>query len=314
MPVSLAMAAAGQSSSMLRVAWVSPERADPTSPNLVAFRSGMRELGYAEGKNLVIDTWWGEGSSERLDQMAGAIARARPEVIVTATGLAVLPMMRAGLELPIVFVISADPVEAKIVASFARPGGNLTGMSLFSLNLVGKRLELLKEAMPGLKRMAIIANPDHSGEPLELKAADEAATRLGFSYHYFPVRSESAFEQALVDVVSRRDEAILAFADGFTLGFAQRLAAFSVAQKIPTISGWASFVQRGNLMSYGPVIDECYRRLAVYVDKIHRGAKPAELPVELPTKVELVINLKTAKALGITIPQSLLLRADAVIQ
>src|SRR4030095_7483667 len=314
MPVTLAMATAGQVPSILRVPWVSPERADSNSPNLLAFRNGMRELGYTEGKNLVIETWWGEGSSERLDQMAGDIGRARPEVIVTGSGLAVLPMMRAGLKLPIVFVISADPVEAKIVASFARPGGNLTGMSLFSLNLVAKRLELLKEVRPGLKRMAIIANPDHSGEPLELKAARSAATQLGFSYHYFPVRSESAFQRALVDITSNRDEAILAFADGFTLGFAQQLATFSIAQGIPAISVWASFAERGNLMSYGPVIDECYRRLAAYVDKIHRGAKPADLPVELPTKVELVINLKTAKALGITIPQSLLLRADRVIQ
>jgi putative ABC transport system substrate-binding protein len=309
-PMTLGMAAAGQSPPVLRVAWVAPERAGSNSPNLVAFRSGMHDLGYVEGKNLLIDTWWGEGSSERLDQMAGDIVRARPAVIVAASGLALFPMIRAGVKLPIVFVMSADPVEAKIVASFARPGGNLTGMSLFSLNLVGKRMEYLREALPGIKRIAIIANPDHSGEPLELKAAREAATRLGLSFRYFPVRSESEFEQALVDIARGRDEAILAFADGFTLSFAQRLAAFSVAQKIPAISGWASFAQRGNLMSYGPVIDECYRRLAVYVDKIHKGAKPADLPVELPTKVELVINLKTAKALGIAIPQSLLLRAD----
>jgi len=314
MPITFAIVAAGQSPSILHVAWVSPERASSNSPNLVAFRDGLRELGYADGKNLVIDTWWGEGSSERLDQMANDIVRTRPEVIVTGSGLAVLPMMRAGVMLPIVFVISADPVEAKIVASFARPGGNLTGVSLFSLNLVAKRLELLKEVIPRVKQMAIIANPDHSGEPLELKAAQEAGTRLGFSYHYFPVSSENAFERALVDIANERDGAILAFADGFTLGFAQRLAAFSVAQKIPTISGWAEFAERGNLMSYGPVIDECYRRLAMYVDKIHKGAKPADLPVELPTKVELVINLKTAKALGITMPQSLLLRADTVIQ
>jgi putative tryptophan/tyrosine transport system substrate-binding protein len=159
---------------LLRVAWVSPERAGSTSPNLRAFRTGLREVGYVEGKNLVIDTWWGEGSSERLEQMAGDIVRARPEVIVTGSGAAVLPMMRAGVKLPIVFVLSADPVEAKVVASFARPGGNLTGMSLFSIYLMGKRLELLKEAMPGRKRIAIIANPEHGGQPLELKAAQEA--------------------------------------------------------------------------------------------------------------------------------------------
>jgi putative ABC transport system substrate-binding protein len=314
MPMTLAIAAAGQSPPVLRVAWVSPERAGSNSPNLAAFRAGMRELGYVEGKNLVIDTWWGEGSGERLEQMAGDIVRARPDVIVTGSSLAVLPMMRAGVKLPIVFVLSADPVEAKVVASFARPGGNMTGMSLFSLDLMGKRLEFLKEGMPGLKRIAIIANAEHAGEPLELKAAQEAATRLGLSYRYFPVRSESEFEQALDAIARERDEAILAFADGFTMSFAERIAAFSVAHKIPAVSGWALFVQRGNLMSYGPVINECYRRLAVYVDKIYKGAKPADLPVELPTKVELVINLKTAKALGITLPQALLVRADEVIQ
>lgn len=312
--MTLAMRAAGQGLPALRVAWVSPERATSNSPNLAAFRNGMRELGYVEGKNVVIDTWWGEGSSERLDQMAGDIVRSRPDVIVTGSGYAVLPMVRAGVKLPIVFVVSADPVEAKLVASFARPGGNMTGMSLFSLNLMGKRLEFLREAMPGLKRIAIIANPEHSGEPLELKAAQEAAAQLGFTHRYFPVRSASEVEQALAEIARGRDEAILAFADGFTLSFAQRLAGFSVAQKIPAISGWASFAQRGNLMTYGPVIDECYRRLAVYVDKIHKGAKPADLPIERPTKVELVINLKTAKTLGIAMPQSLLLRADEVIQ
>jgi len=314
MPMAIAMAAAGQSPPVLRVAWVSPERAGSKSPNLAAFRVGMRELGYVEGKNLVIDTWWGEGSSERLEQMAGDIVRARPDVIVTGSGLAVSPMMRAGIKLPIVFVFSADPVEAKVVASFARPGGNMTGMSLFSLDLMGKRLEFLKEAMPGLKRIAIIANPEHSGEPLELKAAQEAATRLGLSYRYFPVRGESEVEQALAAIADGRDQAILAFADGFIMSFAERIAAFSITHKVPAASGWALFVQRGNLMSYGPVIEETYRHLAVYVDKIFKGAKPADLPVELPTKVELVINVKTAKALGLTLPQSLLLRADEVIQ
>ena len=223
-------------------------------------------------------------------------------------------MIRAGVKLPIVFVMSADAVEAKVVASFARPGGNRTGMSLFSLDLIGKRLEFLKEAMPQLKRIAIIANPEHSGEPFELKAAQEAAKQIGLSHHYFPMHSESELEQALAAVARGHDEAILAFADGFTVSFAERIAAFSVTQKIPAVSGWALFAQRGNLMSYGPVIDECYRRIAMYVDKIFKGAKPSDLPVELPTKVELVINLKTAKMLGLTIPQSLLLRADEVIQ
>src|SRR5258708_31428 len=233
MPMAVAMVAAGQAPPVLRVAWVSPERAGSNSPNLAAFRTGMRELGYVEGKNLVIDTWWGEGSDERLEQMAGDIVRARPDVIVTGSGLAVPPMVRAGVKLPIVFVFSADPVEAKIVASFARPGGNMTGMSLFSLDLMGKRLEFLKEAMPGLKRIAIIANPEHSGETLELKEAQDAATKLGLSYRYFPVRSGSEVEQALAAIEHGRDEAILAFADGFTMSFAEQIAPFSAATRIP---------------------------------------------------------------------------------
>ena len=314
MPMALPAFGTAQSLPVLRVAWVSPERSGSTSPNLRAFRAGMRELGYVEGKNLVIDTWWGDGSSERIEQMAGDIVSARPDVVVTGSGFAVAPLMHAGVKLPIVFVMSADPVEAKIVASFARPGGNLTGMSLFSINLMGKRLEFMKQAMPGLKRIAIIANPEHGGEPLELKAAQEAATSLGLSYRYFPVSSESKLEQALADISRGHDEAILAFADGFTMSFAERIAAFSVAQKVPAVSGWALFAQRGNLMSYGPVTEEPYRRLAAYVDKIYKGSKPADLPVEQPTKFELVVNLKTAKALGITIPQSLLLRADEVIR
>ena len=314
MPIASAVRAAGQSPPVLRVAWVSPERAGSTSPNLTAFRVGMRELGYVDGKNLAIQTWWGEGSSERIEQMAGDIVRSGPDVIVTGSGLAVLPMMRADVKLPIVFVLSADPVEARVVTSLSHPGGNLTGMTLFSIDLMGKRLQLLKEAMPGLKRIAIIANPEHGGEPLELKAAQEAATRLGISYRYFPVWSESTFEQALAGIARERDEAILAFADGFTMSFAERIAAFSVTHKVPTVSGWALFAQRGNLMSYGPVTAECYRRLAEYVDKIFRGAKPADLAIEQPTKIELVINLKTAKALSLQIPRSLLLRADEVIQ
>ena len=181
MPLTLAMAAAGQSPLVLHVAWVSPEVPNSNSPSLVAFRAGMHQLGYVEGRNLVIDPWWGEGSSERLDKLAGDIVLSRPAVIVAASGLALFSMIRAGVKLPIVFVMSADPVEAKIVASFARPGGNLTGMSLFSLNLIGKRLEYLRETIPTLKRIAIIANPDHAGEPLELLAAREAATRLKLS-------------------------------------------------------------------------------------------------------------------------------------
>ena len=313
MPMTVASLVAAQPGRMFRVAWVSTERKDSPSPNLEAFRGGMRDLGYVEGRDLVIDTWWGEGSQDRVGQLAGDIVRSQPDVVVTQ-GIALFPLISAGVKTPIVFSISADPVEAKVVESFARPGGNVTGISLFTLALIGKRMELLKEVLPGIKRIAVIGNPQHPGERKEREAAQAAATTLGLTFRYFPVHSEAELEAALADIARAHDEAIVALADGFTMGFAERFAAFSIQNRVPVVSGWAPFARRGNLLIYGPVFTDVYRRLAVYVDKIHKGAQPAEPPVELPTKVELVINLKTAKALGLTIPHSLLLRADEVIQ
>lgn len=312
--VASAVSAHAQPARPYRLAWVTIERAGTTSPGLEAFRGGMRELGYTEGKDYTITPWWGEGSSEKLEQMAGDIVRAQPDVVLSQGGLALNPLIRAGVKIPIVFTYSGDPVEAKIVASFNRPGGNMTGISYFTLEIVGKRLELLREIMPGLKRVAFLANPQHPGEQKELAAAQAAAARLGIAVRYFPVSSQSELESALADIARGRDEAIVAFADAFTISFAERIAAFSVQERIPAVDGWASFARRGNLLIYGPVLEDTYRRLATYVDKIHKGAKPADLPIELPTKVELVINMKAAKALGLTIPQSLLLRADEVIQ
>jgi len=314
LPLAAALPAIAQAARPFRIAWVSTELQNPASPTLEAFRSGIRALGYSEGKDLVIETWWGEGSTERLDDLASDIIRSRPDVIVAQGGYAVDSMIRAGVKIPLVFSVSADPVEAKYVGSFARPGGNMTGISLFTLALVGKRLELLKETLPGIKQVALIANPQHPGEQKELEAAQTAAAKLGMTVRYFPVHSEAELEAALTYIGRAHDDAILAFADGFTMGFATRIATFSARSHIPAVDGWAPFARQGNLMIYGPVFEDVYRRLAVYVDKIIKGAKPADLPVELPTKVELIINAKTANAIGVTIPQSLLLRADEVIQ
>ncbi len=312
--VPLAIATSVQSARPSRVAWVSTDQKDSPSQNLAAFRGGMRDLGYIEDRDLVIDAWWGEGSGERVEQMAPDIVHARPDVVVAAGGLALGGLMRAGVNLPTVFSISADPVEAKVAKSFAHPGGNRTGISLFALALVGKRMEFLKEALPGVKRVAVIANPQHPGEQQELAAAKTAAARLGLTVRYFPVYSAAELEAALADIAHARDDAIIAFADGFTMGFAGRIAAFSVRNRIAAVDGWAPFAREGNLMIYGPRVADVYRRLAAYVDKILKGANPEDLPIELPTKVELVINLKTARALGLTIPPSLLVRADELIQ
>ena len=313
-PFALTVPAAAQPVGPLHVAWVTTERKNAPSANFDAFRRGLREFGYTEGGNLVIDVWSGDGSAERVEMLVGDVIRSKPEIIVAAGGLALFALLRVPVGLPIVFSISADPVEAKIVKSFARPGGSLTGISLFTLALVGKRLELLKEIVPAIKRVSLIANPQHPGEQKELAAAREAASKLGIAVRYFPVSSERELESALVDIARARDDAILAFADGFTLSFAPRIAQFSLQHRIPAVDGWAPFAREGNLLIYGPVIDDVYRRLATYVDKLHKGAKPSDLPIELPTKVELVINLKTAKSLGLTIPQSVLVRAEEVIQ
>jgi putative ABC transport system substrate-binding protein len=308
------MRAEAQVPQQLRVAWVSIERESSKSPYLEAFRGGMRELGYTEGKNLIIDKWWGDGSDEKLAQQIDAILQSQPTLILAQGGLALHPLMVAGVKVPIVFGVSVEPVDAKIAESFARPGGTATGMSFFALDLVGKRLQIMKEAMPTMKRVALLADPQHPGQHKELAAAQAAADNLGLQVGYFPVHSEAELDAALSDIARARYDAILAFADGFTQSFAGRIAAFSAQQRIPAVDGWSPFARQGNLMIYGPVLEDCYRRLAVYVDKIGKGARPGDLPIELPTKVELVINLKTAKALGLTIPQSLLLRADEVIE
>ena len=310
----MALPASTQPTRMFRVAWVSTDQKNSPSPNFAAFRGGMRDLGYVEGQNVAIGGWWGEGSGERVTDMAGAIVQSQPDVIVAAGGLAMFSLLHAGVKLPIVFSISADPVEAKLVDSYARPGGNFTGISLFTLALVAKRMQLLKDALPGIKRVAILANTQHPGEQKERDAAEAAAKALGLTPHYFPVRSEAELDAALKAIALARDEAIVAFADGFTMGFAGRIADASLQYRIPAIDGWAPFARAGNFMTYGPVVEDVYRRLATYVDRILKGAKPADLPIELPTKVELVINLKTAKALGIAVPQALLLRADEVIR
>jgi putative ABC transport system substrate-binding protein len=298
----------------LRVGWLSSEQRSSPSPNLASFREGLRELGRVEGSRLKIEPWWGEGSAERMTQLAAEVVRSQPAIVVASGGLAVFALRGAGATMPIVFSMSADPVQAGVIESFARPGGNLTGISLFTLALVGKRLELLKETLPSARRIAAIANPQHPGEANERDAVQRAAASLQLAMRYFPVQSAAELDAALAEIRRGRDDAVVAIADGFTLGFAGRLASFSLESRIPVVDGWASFARAGNLMTYGPVIEDVHRRLAVYVDKIANGARPADLPVELPTRLELVVNAKTATLLGITIPRSVLSRADEIVR
>jgi putative ABC transport system substrate-binding protein len=314
LPLAAALPARGQSGAPFRIAWVTTDRKDAPLPNLEAFRAGLADLGHVEGKNVAIEVWSGEGTGERVGQMAGAIVASRPDVVVAAGGSALFPLVRAGMTLPLVYSVSADPVEARIAESFARPGGTMTGISLFALTLVGKRLELIKEFLPGVSRVALVCNPQHPGEHKELAAAREGASKLGLEVRYFPTNTAATLDAALANIARARDDAVLAFADGFTLTFAGRFAAFSTEHRIPVVGGWAQFARQGNLMIYGPVFADVYRRLAGYVDRIRKGAKPGDLPIELPTKVELIVNARTARALGIAIPPGVLARADEVIQ
>lgn len=307
-------AARAQRSGPFRVAWASTERRSNPSGNLAAFRNGLSELGLVEGRDIVIEGWWGEGSADQVQKAVPEIERWQPDVVIAAGGGALGALVRAGVGRPIVFSVSADPVEAKLVQRFARPGGNMTGMSLFTLALMGKRLEVLKEILPRARRVALIANPQHPGERQEFDAAQAAADKVGLGVRHFPVSTDAEAEAALADIARRRDDAVVAFADGFTLGLAGRLAAFSIEHRIPTADGWAAFARAGNLFTYGPVVEDVYRRLAAFVDKLRKGARPGDLPVELPTKVELVVNLKTARALGLTLPPAVLARADVVIE
>ena len=296
-----------------RIGWLSNDRPE-NSPFYDAFRLGMRELDYAEGRNLTIETRWGEGATpERLDQLAAELVGMKPQVIVTQGGPATFPVHRTGTRIPVVMAYSGDPVEAKLAASYARPAGNITGMTFLSLELVGKRMELLREVLPGLKRVAILANPEHPGQLGELRASQVAAKNLGLEIEYFQVRSKAELEDALGAVLKQQSEAIVQFPDAFTLRNRDRVAEFSNGNRIPAISGWAQFADSGNLMTYGPNQRAVFARLATFVDKILKGANPAALPIELPGSVELVINLKTARSLGLSIPQAVLVRADRII-
>jgi ABC-type uncharacterized transport system substrate-binding protein len=278
-----------------------------------AFRQGMRELGYVDGQTVTIEVRWMEGTApDEAGKLTAELVRSNVDVLVTQ-GHAVLGAMTEARSVPIVFVYSGDPVGAKIVPNLGRPGGTLTGITLQALDLAGKRIELLKEAAPAVSRLAAFVNPLHPGEDAEFRESQKAAQRMGLTLRQFPVRTVADVNVALQEMVRDRVDGLAAFSNALIMSQRNSIAEFAVKNRIPTISGWEDFAVDGNLMTYGPNLQESGRRAAAYVDKILKGAKPADLPVEQPRVAQLVINLKTAKALGLTIPPSLLLRADRVV-
>ncbi len=282
-----------------------------------AFLQGLRDLGYVEGRNVLIEYRDVEGKYERLPALAAELVALEVDVILAAGTPQPLAAKQATSTIPIVFAGAADPVGSGLVTSLARPGGNVTGLSLLSPELVGKCLELLKQAVPGVSRVAVLWQPGGSGERTEkdmLKGAEVAGRALGVRLQFVEARGPADFDRAFSDITRARAGALTVLASNMILGERRRLANLAAKNRLAAVYPLREFVDAGGLMAYGPDLVDVFRRAATYVDKILKGAKPADLPVEQPTRFELVINLKTAKALGLQIPPTLLTRADEVIE
>ncbi|MGH8068121.1 MAG: ABC transporter substrate-binding protein [Candidatus Entotheonellia bacterium] len=279
-----------------------------------AFREGLRQLGYVEGQNLVIRYQWAEGQQERHAGLARELVRLKPDIILTAGTPGTLAAKQATQSIPIVTAIAGDPVAAGLVSSLAKPGGNVTGLSTLAAELEGKRLELLKQAVPKLSRVVALLNPANPFTTIAWKATQPAAEALGLQLQPVEVRGPNDLDRALATIKTARPDGLIVVPDRFLLTYRASIVQFMAEHRLPGMFPFREFVQEGGLLAYGPDYTDMYRLAATYVAKILRGAKPADLPMEQPTKFELVINLKTAQALGLTIPPTLLFQADEVIQ
>ena len=293
-----------------RIAYLAPQ--SQPSARFEAFREGLRDLGYIEGQNIRID-YRGHEDRAQLAALAKELIREKVSLFVTQ-GAATRTAELVGGPVPVVFGYSGDPVEAGLIKNLARPGGNMTGVTMLAFELVGKRLEYLKEAVPKVSRISVLSSPAHPGEQRELSETQKTAQSVGMTLLYHQVTTTADVNTALDATVKEHANALLAFPDPVTTAHRFQIAEFAVKQRLPSVFGWGDYVEAGGLMSYGPDHNALWRRIAFYVDKILKGAKPADLPVEQPTKFELVINLKTAKQIGLAVPPSILARADRVLR
>jgi putative tryptophan/tyrosine transport system substrate-binding protein len=286
--------------------------APATNPNLAAFVAGLRDLGYVEGRNVALEYRHASGQPELVPELGLQVASLKPDVIVVLGGDMVPTVKAATSTLPVVMLTSNDPVEAGVITSLARPGGNVTGVAFVSEETASKRLQFLKQAVPSLTRVAVLWNPDHPDG--EYRNAEAAARHLGIHIQSLEVRRLADFDAAFEAAIRARAEALMVVSSRFMNLNRTRILEFALKKQLPVVTGWGPWALAGGLMSYGPDLDVLVRRAATHVDKILKGAKPADLPVAQPTKFELVINLRTAKILGLTIHQSLLARADRIIE
>ncbi len=314
---------AQQPAKIWRIGFLSPNSpSDPERPGspfgergLEAFRQGLRDLGYVEGQNIAIEYRWAEGRFERLPDLAAELVRLKVDVIVAVVTQASLAAKNATRTIPIVMVAAGDPLGSGLVAGLAHPGGNVTGPSSMLAEVAGKQLELLKETVPKASRVAVLWNPANAvWQAQMLRETKVAARALGLRLQLLEARGPGELEGAFAAMTRERASALLVQVDVIFALHARRIADLAAKRRLPAMYGSREHVEAGGLMSYAPNIPDLFRRAATYVDKMLKGAKPGDLPVEQPTRFELVVNLKTAKALGLTIPPSVLIRADQVIQ
>jgi putative ABC transport system substrate-binding protein len=281
-------------------------------PSIAAFVQRLSDLGWVEGRNVNIEYRWAEGDSERFAELAASLVHLNVDVIVTAGG-AVVPAKQATAAIPIIFAVASDPIGTGLVASLAHPGGNVTGLSVQAPDLAGKRVELLRELVPNLRRLAIMANQGYAAAAREMSEVQAAARTLDLETKLFEIHQSNDIS-AVIEALKGNTDALYVCIDPLTDTNQIMIAKSATAARIPTMPGFRDGVRAGSLIFYGPNIVELFRRAADLVDKVLRGTKPADIPVEQPTKYELVINLKTAKALAITVPQTMLVAADEVIE
>ena len=297
-----------------RIGYLSSSSVERERTRVAAFWQGLREFQYVEGKNISIEERYAGGAFERLQELAVELVHVKVDLLVVAGAPAAHAAKKASSVIPIVMTTIADPVGMGIVANLARPGGNITGLSDFNTGVVAKRLELLREVVPSASRVATLLNPANPSNPPQLRLTQAAAATLGVTLVAFEAKHADEIDRPFAAIRTERPGALIVIGDPMLGSYAKKIVDLSTKSRLPAIYWEREFPDAGGLMSYGTNFEHLWRRSAAYVDKILKGAKPADLPIEQPTKFELVINLKTAKALGLTIPQSVLLRADEVIQ
>lgn len=307
------LVAGAEARSILRIGYLASSGPAMTARMLAALQQGLRDLGYINGQTITVEVRQAEGRNERMPELAAELVGLKVDILVAASSPGALAAKKATSTIPIV-VVAADPIGLGLVASLARPGGNVTGLSYFNEAIIAKRVQLLKDLVPGLTQVAVLRNPGVAVHATFWQETETAARKLGLTLQPLDIRGPDDFEAAFAAATRGKAQALIAFDDGLTIAHRSRIVALAASSRLPVMYGLREFPDGGGLISYGPSFVDLLRRAATYVDKIIRGAKPADLPIEQPTKFELVINRKTANALGLAVPATLLAQADEVIE